>query len=85
MVKSAPLAARKHAIDALDFLSAPGVPRPISNWNDNVILRQPGQHNSLQCSMLFHRLCCQYYNVGIVTYTTSTDDYTTISFTVIGM
>ena len=34
MFRSAPLAARKQAIEALDFLSAPGVPSPISNCKD---------------------------------------------------
>ncbi len=35
MFRSAPFAARKHAIDALDFLSAPGVPRPIRSYKVN--------------------------------------------------
>jgi len=33
--KSAPFAARKHAIDALDFLSVACDPRPINSWNEH--------------------------------------------------
>lgn len=47
--KSAPFAAKKQAIDALDFLSAPGVPRPISSCSTN-------QQSMLKILIINHRL-----------------------------
>lgn len=48
MVKSAPLAARKHAIDAALFFSAPWVPRPMINCREAGMKRKKKHQRYIQ-------------------------------------
>lgn len=84
MVKSAPLAAKKHAIEAEDFLLAPCVPNPINSYKKEkrrkdhcfFIAKDDGVRQSCCCSAcnparffsLFFSLRADQYGAFITTY-----------------